>query len=425
MPRLGLGGRLVLILAAVVIAGQLVNGFLLVRAEQRDVIRRAEAVLADRLVQAALVHEEDRPGARRFLGRRGARIRQGPPEIGEPNPSATEQLRAALTEAGVAASNSTVRTVERERGFALIGAVELGEGRWLTTLTPMPRPRKLPWRLIALQAGVLTLVLLIPAVWLARSVTAPMRTLTAVADGFLSGRPSPPLPTRGPPDVRALASALDTLESRVLGALERQSVMLGAVGHDLRTPLASLRILVESVSDEALRRELIGGVERIDRTLADILTFASSGARPDLEEIRCEALMRRAAEAYAAQDVVVEKCPGAILGAPDALLRALRNLIDNALRHGGGKARLSTEAGGDEILLIVEDRGRGLPETEAARLLRPFERGDRSRSSATPGSGLGLSIAAAIAEAHGGCLELKPAAGGGTRALIRLKKPQM
>lgn len=419
-PRFGLAARLTLLMIALLLVGQLVNAVILGIAEKDFRLQRAEAVLAERVVQAARLVENAPRLSRRLARRQGLRLTDGPPSRGEPNPRAEQLVGEALEANGLTSRAYAVRMIEGERGALLIAGVELEEGQWIHYRQPLPPGGGVPWRAIAIQTGILSIILILPAIWLSRVVAGPLRQLRAAADGVLTGRPAPELPTGGPPDINALCLAFASLEQRVMAALEEKSMMLGAVGHDLRTPLASLRIRVESVEDDRLRDAMIASLDGISATLDDILTFSRTTSEGTFEDIRTDALIRSLEAEYDEAQLRVGTVDALTLRcAPQSVLRALRNLIDNAVRYGSA-AEVTVEDRLGEVVFAVSDRGPGISEGEIERLQRPFTRQEGSRNRGSGGAGLGLAIAKAVAEAHQGRLVLSNRSGGGLTAQIIL-----
>ena len=186
--------------------------------------------------------------------------------------------------------------------------------------------------------------------------------------------------------------------------------MLGAIGHDLKTPLAALRVRIESVEDEAERAKMAATIEDIARSLDDILSLARVGRPGDpLELTDLTALTVQVVEEFEDMGEAVSFAGAERVTLPlrpTWLRRALRNLISNALRHGSGTAQVSLSRGPASVTITVEDDGPGIAEGEIARMLEPFTRGEPSRNRGTGGAGLGLTLARAIAEQHGGSLKL-------------------
>lgn len=267
------------------------------------------------------------------------------------------------------------------------------------------------------------LALLAAVAWLSARVTRPLQRLTESADRFSGAEPLQPLDLEGPPDMRRAIEAFNGLSQRLSDLLEEKDQMLGALGHDLRTPLASLRIRAASMRPVDERTALFSTVDGMERMIDDILTLARTGRSAEpLTPVNVRALVLGVVGEFTAQGATVDLTPGEEIVwplRPDLLTRAVRNLVDNAVRYAGN-ARLSLAADGQCLVILVEDDGPGLPGTELGRVLRPFSRLDQSRNRATGGAGLGLAIVASIARLHGGNVELGNRADGGLTAALRL-----
>jgi signal transduction histidine kinase len=254
----------------------------------------------------------------------------------------------------------------------------------------------------ALLVGVIALVL--------GRLTRPLAALARRVEQFGETRdPAGQLVPQGPEDVQRLILAHNAMEGRIAALLDEKDVMLGAIGHDLKTPLAALRVRIESVENEGERARMASTIEDITRSLDDILSLARVGRPSDpLESTDLSALIAQVTEEFEDMGEPVSFEPGGRIALPlraTWLRRALRNLVSNALRYGK-TARISLERVGETAVIQVDDDGPGLPEADLLRMLEPFTRGDPSRSSATGGAGLGLTLARAIAEQHGGALHL-------------------
>ncbi|OZA91406.1 MAG: hypothetical protein B7X57_10350 [Erythrobacter sp. 34-65-8] len=228
---------------------------------------------------------------------------------------------------------------------------------------------------------------------------------------------------RGPEDVRRLIAAHNAMEARIAGLLDEKDVMLGAIGHDLKTPLAALRVRIEGVEDERERAKMAASIEDLARSLDDILSLARVGrAEAPPEKAELSSLLASIVEEFEDMGEAVT-----FSGAPRIqadihltwLKRAIRNLIDNALRYAGS-AHVSLTAQEGMAILRVEDSGPGISDNALATITEPFKRGEQSRNRQTGGAGLGLTLARAIAEQHGGRLVLTNRDSGGLRAEIRI-----
>jgi signal transduction histidine kinase len=312
----------------------------------------------------------------------------------------------------------------------MVAAVELPGGGWMVVRMPVPRPeRALIMTLIgqtlllyALLFGVIALIM--------RRITRPLKALTGRLERFAMTRDAQgQLEPEGPDDVRRLIVAHNGMEARLAALLDEKDVMLGAIGHDLKTPLAALRVRIESVENEGERTKMAGTIEDITRTLDDILSLARVGRPSDpLESAELGALVAQVAEEFEDMGEPVTFEGGTRIVLPlraTWLRRALRNLLVNALRYGQ-VARISLGREGDHAVIRIEDNGPGIPEDQIARMLEPFTRGEPSRNSETGGAGLGLTLARAIADQHGGSLQLanrRDAVGAVTGLIATLSLP--
>ncbi len=310
-------------------------------------------------------------------------------------------------------------------GSVMIAGVRIeGRNDWLVARVWMPGDlRDLIWPLIV-QTAMIYAVLVAVLALVMRRITRPLARLTRRVETFARTRdPAQRLELEGPHDVRRLIAAHNAMEARIATMLDEKDVMLGAIGHDLKTPLAALRVRIESVPDETERARMAGTIEDIVRSLDDILSLARVGRPGDPpERTELSALIASVVEEYEDMGKKVElgDCSRTVVSLrPTWLRRGLRNLIDNALRYGG-VARVSLHRGSDGLRLRVDDDGPGIPEADLGRMTDPFTRGDPSRNTATGGTGLGLALARAIAEQHGGSLVLANRPDGGLRAEIVL-----
>ena len=289
---------------------------------------------------------------------------------------------------------------------------------WLTVRSFMPaNEQTLVYGL--LRQTILTYLILVGAVGLIlRRITRPLRALTNRLESFgstpglvtsLMGGSSNQLEPQGPNDIQRLIMAHNSMESRIGALLDEKDVMLGAIGHDLKTPLAALRVRIEAVEDDTERGRMAATIEDINRSLDDILSLARVGRPSDpIEATEMSALVADIIGEYEdmGDDVVLGDTQRMVAPVRATWLRrALRNLVSNALRYGH-RARVTLVRDGRDAVLVIEDDGPGIPEGEIARMMEPFTRLEASRNSATGGTGLGLTLARAIADQHGGSLTL-------------------
>jgi signal transduction histidine kinase len=441
-------GQMLLLIGAALLVAQAVNFAFILNEQQKLSLARSDGPAVGRFTQAAAIVAATAPEGRTLLltahrigpsadyrlVRQSVIDRQGLRRDAQ----IEERLVAALREARVpvravrgAARAGPVPGSRHPPGHrhphrAVLLAAQLDDGLWLDARLDAPGPD--PWLIHRLLLATVTLFLLVfgAAWWIARRLARPLRDLTRAAESFEGRGPAEPVVPRGPSDLRRAVEAFNAMNRRTLALLDEKDRMLGAIGHDLRTPLASLRIRAENMGPEEERERLAATIEEMAATLEDILTLARTGrAREPVRPVDLAALADAVVEEYRelGAAAVFEPSPRAVLAVqPNLLRRALRNLIDNAVAHGGG-ASVAVEERAEEVEIRVEDKGPGIPAERLTEVLEPFLRLDASRNRDRGGAGLGLAIAQAVAQAHGGRLDLANRPEGGLRASLTLPKP--
>jgi signal transduction histidine kinase len=317
--------------------------------------------------------------------------------------------------------------VDHARAAAVAMTVPLPDQRWLTMHAVVEAPGG--WNRVTLLSFLLScLAVTIVAVIAVRTQTRSLRALADASDRLGRGETVAPLMTAGPSEAAAATRAFNTMQERLSLFLRDRLKLLAAISHDLRTPLTTLRLKAEFIEDETVREGIVATIEELTVIAEATLAFTRAEATTEATEaIDLHNLLGEVAEAFclAGADVVVAPFPSLTYACrPVALKRALRNLIENAVRYGGGKARVSAVTHQDAVTIAVEDEGPGLPPDRIEDAFQPFVRLEPSRSTETGGIGLGLAIARSIVRAHGGSLILVNRPEGGLRAEIRLPLQQ-
>ena len=306
---------------------------------------------------------------------------------------------------------------------AVLLSMKLDNGSWVNATVPVrARSAFPPWALL-LQTLTLYLAVLIPLALVARRIARPLNALQQrVRDVGLTGD-RPPMEPRGPSDVRDLIETFNAAEERLSSLLTEKDVMLGAIGHDLKTPLASLRVRIESVDDDSERVKMAASVDEMVIILDDILMLARVGKSAEaVQPTELGALIDTALSEFPDDaKIQVEPMSERFVAPvrPVLIRRALRNLVSNALQYGGS-ANIGVARADNRILITVDDNGPGIPADQLQKIFEPFARAETSRNRASGGSGLGLTIARAIAHAHRGSVTLQNRAEGGIRATLSL-----
>ena len=307
----------------------------------------------------------------------------------------------------------------------LVAGIQLRPGdAWRVTRVPVPEREPRVIGGIVAQTLVMFAVLVGALYLLLRRITGPLAALTRRTAQFTRTQDAAdPLDPAGPQDIYALIEAHNAMEARIAAMLDEKDIMLGAIGHDLKTPLAALRVRIESVSDDQQRDRMAASIDDIAHTLDDILSLARVGrATQDAEPVQIAALVESVVEEFEDMGQPVTIAASERIVHPvhvTWLRRALRNLIANALRYAG-TAEVTLLRTHGVVVLRVDDNGPGIPADRIGAMLEPFQRGEASRNRKTGGAGLGLALSRAIAEQHGGTLVLANRNQGGLRAELRL-----
>ncbi|HXZ47485.1 MAG TPA: ATP-binding protein [Usitatibacter sp.] len=253
----------------------------------------------------------------------------------------------------------------------------------------------------------------------------PLGELARAAEKLGKGGDPAPVSETGPSEIRAVARAFNQMKDDLQKSQRERATFLAGISHDLRTPLARLRLEVEMLGDKVEGGTQGGMVQDLDDMNAIIdqfIDFTRSEAAEPLAPIDLAELARSCAEraARGGADVRCEldEVPLMMLR-PLAMRRLVDNLIANAARHAGGEIRVRVTRGEGRATLSVLDRGPGIPAGLVERLKQPFTRRDEARSGSS-GAGLGLAIADRVAMLHGGTLDLLARAGGGLEARVSL-----
>lgn len=350
------------------------------------------------------------------------------------NPSREALIRGILIEQGIEAAEILVTTRKVADDPYVVGRLQArgqwqGAGEWAESefiVAAMRRPGEAEWTVarwphgageprqigsLVLQTLLLYLLLVGGLGLLLRRITQPLAALTRRLEQFAATRQlDGQLEPSGPDDTRRLIAAHNAMEQRIAALLNEKDVMLGAIGHDLKTPLAALRVRIESVEDAGERAKMAASIEDLTRSLDDILSLARVGRPSDpLERTDLSALLSSVVEEYEDMGEPVELGTTQRIPLPlraTLLRRAMRNLIENAIRYGG-VARVSLTREGKHAVIRIEDDGPGIPEGDIEGMMQPFARGETSRNRITGGAGLGLTLARAIADQHGGTIDLR------------------
>lgn len=314
-----------------------------------------------------------------------------------------------------------------------LGGLQGQPGLWINTGTAtdalwifLPRPPPVetliwPWFASAAIAIVLALLGAAAIVW---RINRPLRELTAAAQHLARGESPPLLAVQGPREVKTLSAVFNRMNTELMRLDDDRKLLLAGVSHDVRTPLTRLRLALEALPepvDRAIKQGAIADVEDIDAILDHFLSFVRAADDQTRVQGNLDELVAAVCDRYERSGKAVRCELGGLPLVhfyPLGLRRLLMNLIDNAVKHGGGHARVCTRQANDRAIIEVLDRGPGIPDTDIARMLQPFQRLDSARGAS--GAGLGLAIAERMARQHGGALRLHNRADGGLAVIVEL-----
>lgn len=266
------------------------------------------------------------------------------------------------------------------------------------------------------------------AIWLARRIAAPLSRLRDAADRVGEGQQPALLPEHGPREIAELARHFNRMVEQVNTLLAARTTLLAGISHDIRTPLARMRLAAEiareNPSTAALAR-LDADIDEINSLVSNLLELARGKVAEEAVELSLPGLIADVVGGHPNihVDCVVDKVKVPVL----ALKRVLSNLVENSLRYASGSAiDIRAEPGESELVRIgVLDRGPGIPTDAMAAVLEPFHRLESSRSMTTGGTGLGLAIVRQLTEQNGWHLKLQARCGGGLEVWVELPSAKM
>jgi len=344
--------------------------------------------------------------------------------------SRIEALRARLGELVPVSDLAGLRLGYAEQGanqadparHLLLGALPMADGTWLNFSATLLRSGA-PEHATVLSTTAMGVGILILALFVVRLISRPLRALSEAADRIGGVGSQAPIPEEGPREVRQAAQAFNRMQGRIDRLIADRTQALAAVSHDLRTPIARLRLRAGFVEDGEAARAIDSDLDEmeamIDSTLAYLRGETESEPRKAADLVAMiETLCDAAADAGAAV-TYTGPSQARLVCSPVTLKRAFSNLIDNAVKYGGG-ARVGLIDEGSRILIRVEDDGPGIPEADMQAVFEPFRRLETSRNRGTGGSGLGLTIARQAVERHGGTLRLSNLPATGLLAVVTL-----
>ncbi|MEO1490657.1 MAG: HAMP domain-containing sensor histidine kinase [Pseudomonadota bacterium] len=266
---------------------------------------------------------------------------------------------------------------------------------------------------LGLFSGVISVFVALLVLWAVGRETRPLRKLSAAAVRFAETGEQRMVPEQGAPELRRLIADFNDMQARIADLLSARALMLGALGHDLRTYLTRMQLRVAALADAKLSAAMERDLTLMSQLVDDSLTLARLGIEePDDARTDAACLLRTMTDEYIANGADIRICverPGQSAGiaiSEGMLRRLLSNLIDNALKYGTA-CRIDLDTSDDAVTLSVADNGPGVSQDDLDSLHRPFFRANAARTLTSDGHGLGLAIANEIALRHGGSLSFR------------------
>ena len=315
----------------------------------------------------------------------------------------------------------------RERpGVRMYATVLLPDGVWITVESIDPA-RATRWvvrmfRNLAIVDGVMVILCFVAV----RLVTQPLSILASAAEDLGRNIDRPPLPERGANELVRASRALNVMQDRLKRYVDTRIKVLAAMSHDLKTPITRMRLRSEMLDDVHVKAKFVKDLDDLQQMVGATLDYMRGLAEggETLQPIDVTALvssLKEDAEEAGHTVTVSGDARSPVMGRAQALKRCLQNLIDNALAYGR-RADIALRDEGGALTIAISDDGPGIPEGDIERVFEPFYRVEGSRNRNTGGSGLGLSIARNIAQAHGGSVRLRNLSRGGLEATLRIPR---
>ncbi len=318
----------------------------------------------------------------------------------------------------------TIITVNHYGVQGLWVSFNIGQDDFWVVIPKLHVERRFPWQWLGWGALVL-LLSLAGGYFIALRINRPMHLLMNAANRLRKGEQPEKLPEGSFAELREVNETFNKMADSLAELDAERTLILAGVSHDIRTPLARLRLSVEMLPDEgcgSLKNGMIQDIADMDNIIHQFLDFVKGVEGEPTQMIDINTLLQAVHDRQlrAGRDLVVQLAPTYFIPIkPLAMQRLLDNLVGNAYAYGKGQARIAGKVTAEHIVISVFDNGPGIPESHLQKLLRPFERLDTARSNAG-GSGLGLAIADRIAKLHHGKLELINRPEGGLEARLSI-----
>ena len=290
-------------------------------------------------------------------------------------------------------------------------------------LAPRDRAFATQGHIFVLWLAMATILLTAIAILFIRNQTRTIERLASAADAFGKGVDAPTFKPSGAREVRQAAQAFLAMKSRIQRHIDQRTALLASVSHDLRTPLTRLKLELALADPGPRTAEMKRDLAEMEHMIDEYLAFARGEGGEAVETVHLKSLIDEVSEGAvrAGAQVRVAAEPDLLAAVrPNALKRALSNLVMNAAAHGETVEVAATARASGGVEIIVDDDGPGIPQDRYEDAFKAFNRLDESRNQNEKGVGLGLAIARDVARSHGGDITLDRSPMGGLRAIVRL-----
>jgi len=285
---------------------------------------------------------------------------------------------------------------------------------------PKDRVASTSARIFLLWITLPALLMITIAIIFLKNQTRPILNLAKAAEKFGRGENIDEYRPSGALEIRKAGFEFDKMRKRIMRHLNQRSEMLSGISHDLRTPLTRLKLQLALMKDEGLSKKMSLNIDEMEKMLNEYLQFTSSNFQEKNETFNVSELIENTIIQYANTDISVEIIPRIYMeGRKNLIQRSINNLIDNALKHAK-KINLNLSKKNNNILIIIDDDGIGIPENERENVFKPFYKIDKSRGESKSSVGLGLSITSDAIKSHGGNIILENSPLNGLRVKIIL-----
>ena len=287
-------------------------------------------------------------------------------------------------------------------------------------LIPRDRVTSSSARLFALWITFPAILLIAIAMIFLKNQTRPIINLAKAAEKFGRGENIDEYRPSGALEIRQAGFEFDKMRKRIMRHLNQRSEMLSGISHDLRTPLTRMKLQLALIKDEELSKKMSLDIDEMEKMLNEYLQFTSSSYSEKDQTFNISELIDNIIDKYKNKNISREIIPRVyISGRKNLIQRSLNNLIDNAIKYAK-KISLRLSKKGNNILIIIDDDGLGIPENEYENVFKPFYKIDKSRGDSKSSVGLGLSITSDIIKSHGGNIVLEKSHLNGLRVKIFL-----